>query len=156
GVGQVLAQLLGPRQQLGAEAHHQEDGGVGGIAEGLVGELDAVGVHHALHDTVHDIWHGRHPRVLPMPSDAADLPRWRVEPGTRPDLASWPTDSTEGARSTAKKRVQATCPALWERLHDLQERLYAEARRSLLVVLQAMDAGGKDGTIEHVFRGMNP
>lgn len=91
-----------------------------------------------------------------MPSDAADLARWRVEPGTRPDLASWPTDSTEGAPSTAKKRVQATFPAMWERLHDLQERLYAEARRSLLVVLQAMDAGGKDGTIEHVFRGMNP
>ena len=42
------------------------------------------------------------------------------------------------------------------RLGDLQERLYAEGQRSLLIVLQAMDAGGKDGTIKHVFRGVNP
>ena len=42
------------------------------------------------------------------------------------------------------------------RLADLQDRLWAESRRSLLVVLQAMDAGGKDGTIKHVFRGVNP
>jgi len=43
-----------------------------------------------------------------------------------------------------------------ESLAALQERLYAEGRRSLLVVLQAMDAAGKDGTIEHVMRGLNP
>jgi PPK2 family polyphosphate:nucleotide phosphotransferase len=43
-----------------------------------------------------------------------------------------------------------------ERLAALQERLYAEGRQSLLVVLQAMDAAGKDGTIEHVMSGLNP
>jgi PPK2 family polyphosphate:nucleotide phosphotransferase len=43
-----------------------------------------------------------------------------------------------------------------DRLFDLQEALYAESQQSLLVVLQAIDAGGKDGTIKHVFRGMNP
>ena len=43
-----------------------------------------------------------------------------------------------------------------ERLSALQERLYAESRRSLLVVFQAMDAAGKDGTIEHVMSGVNP
>src|SRR4051812_43660955 len=42
------------------------------------------------------------------------------------------------------------------RLRDLQEALYAENKQSLLVVLQAIDAGGKDGTISHVFRGLNP
>ncbi len=42
------------------------------------------------------------------------------------------------------------------RLADLQGRLHAEGRRSLLVVLQAMDAGGKDGTIKHVMSGVNP
>ena len=42
------------------------------------------------------------------------------------------------------------------RLRDLQEALYAESKQSLLVVLQAIDAGGKDGTISHVFRGLNP
>jgi PPK2 family polyphosphate:nucleotide phosphotransferase len=43
-----------------------------------------------------------------------------------------------------------------ERLAELQERLYAEGTQSLLVVLQAMDAAGKDGTIAHVMRGLNP
>ena len=47
-------------------------------------------------------------------------------------------------------------PALHEKLLALQDLLWAEARRSVLVVLQAMDAGGKDGTIRHVFRGLNP
>jgi PPK2 family polyphosphate:nucleotide phosphotransferase len=42
------------------------------------------------------------------------------------------------------------------RIRDLQERLYAERRQSLLVVLQAIDTGGKDGTIRHVFEGVNP
>ena len=91
-----------------------------------------------------------------MSDKADDRARWRVEPGTRLDLATWPSNSTDGAPSTSKKRVEATFPALWDQLRDLQERLYAESRQSLLVVLQATDAGGKDGTIEHVFRGMNP
>ncbi len=43
-----------------------------------------------------------------------------------------------------------------ERLRELQERLYAQDRWSVLMVLQAMDAAGKDGTIEHVMSGVNP
>jgi PPK2 family polyphosphate:nucleotide phosphotransferase len=42
------------------------------------------------------------------------------------------------------------------RLRELQYLLYAEGKRSLLIVLQAMDAGGKDGTINHVLGSMNP
>jgi len=41
-------------------------------------------------------------------------------------------------------------------LADLQQRLYADGRHALLVVLQGMDASGKDGTVRHVFRGVNP
>ena len=43
-----------------------------------------------------------------------------------------------------------------KRLRALQERLYAEGRHSVLVVLQAMDAAGKDGVVEHVMSGVNP
>ncbi|KMQ67871.1 polyphosphate:nucleotide phosphotransferase [Chryseobacterium sp. FH2] len=43
-----------------------------------------------------------------------------------------------------------------EKLRELQERLYADGSKSLLVVLQAMDAAGKDSLIEHVFGGVNP
>jgi PPK2 family polyphosphate:nucleotide phosphotransferase len=42
------------------------------------------------------------------------------------------------------------------KLDPLQERLYAEGKRSLLIILQAIDTGGKDGTIRHVMRGINP
>ena len=43
-----------------------------------------------------------------------------------------------------------------ERLDALQNLLYADATRSLLVVLQGLDAAGKDGTVRHIFRGMDP
>ncbi|MBN1201479.1 MAG: polyphosphate kinase 2 family protein [Anaerolineae bacterium] len=43
-----------------------------------------------------------------------------------------------------------------DRMRELQEVLYAEDKHALLIVLQAMDAGGKDGTIRHVMRGVNP
>src|SRR5689334_11014305 len=42
------------------------------------------------------------------------------------------------------------------RLRELQDALYAERKQALLVILQGIDAGGKDGTINHVFRGLNP
>jgi PPK2 family polyphosphate:nucleotide phosphotransferase len=84
-----------------------------------------------------------------------DRKRWRVAPGKAVDLATIDTRATDGAPGD-EEATEATFPDLWADLHDLQERLYAESQRSLLVVLQAMDAGGKDGTIEHVFKGMNP
>ncbi|MEY2471949.1 MAG: hypothetical protein QOK28_1278 [Actinomycetota bacterium] len=55
-----------------------------------------------------------------------------------------------------KEATNAASAALNEKLADLQERLYAEAKQSLLVVFQAMDTGGKDGAIKHVFHGVNP
>jgi PPK2 family polyphosphate:nucleotide phosphotransferase len=86
---------------------------------------------------------------------ASDRKRWLVAEGATVDLDGIDTRSTSGAPGD-KAATQATFPSLWSGLHDLQERLWAEDRRSVLVVLQAMDAGGKDGTIEHVFRGFNP
>ena len=47
-------------------------------------------------------------------------------------------------------------PRAADRLDHLQERLWVEGKRSLLVVLQAMDTSGKDGTVRHVFPSMNP
>jgi PPK2 family polyphosphate:nucleotide phosphotransferase len=81
--------------------------------------------------------------------------RWRVKPGHHVDLAAFDPDSTSGAPG-GRADTDAALPALHDELADLQDRLWAEATRSLLVVLQAMDAGGKDGTISHVFQGVNP
>lgn len=55
-----------------------------------------------------------------------------------------------------KQDVVAATDKLQERLQELQERLYAEGKQSLLIVLQAMDTGGKDSTIRKVFEGVNP
>ena len=56
-----------------------------------------------------------------------------------------------GKAATAERLAE-----LNRRLHLLQERLWAEHRRRVLVVLQGMDTSGKDGTIAHVFEGVNP
>ncbi len=87
--------------------------------------------------------------------DVAGADRWRVPPGTRVDLAAIDTRSTEGAPGD-KAGTSALFPTVREQLRELQERLWAEQRQSLLIVLQAMDAGGKDGTVKHLFRGINP
>ena len=57
---------------------------------------------------------------------------------------------------TDKPAARHEIKELRVKMLELQERLYAEGKQSLLIVLQAMDAGGKDGTIKHVFGGVNP
>ena len=80
---------------------------------------------------------------------------WRVPPGATVDLGRIDPAGTLGAPGD-KTETTATFPALREELREVQERLWAERRQSLLIVLQAMDAGGKDGTVKHLFRGINP
>jgi PPK2 family polyphosphate:nucleotide phosphotransferase len=83
------------------------------------------------------------------------MERYRVKPGSQIDLSRWdPNDKS--AFEGDKKEGREALLALNERLETLQELLYAEHKHKVLVVLQAMDAGGKDGTIRHVFEGVNP
>jgi PPK2 family polyphosphate:nucleotide phosphotransferase len=79
--------------------------------------------------------------------------RWRITPGTRPDLTHMAT-TPEDAESRSK--TESATEALEGPLADLQGRLWAEGTRALLVVLQGLDASGKDGTVRKVFRGMDP
>lgn len=81
--------------------------------------------------------------------------RWRVRPGEPLDLSARDPGSTEGAPGSKHDTKDAT-KELRDELIELHRRLWAESRRALLVVLQAMDAGGKDGTIRKVFSGVNP
>lgn len=55
-----------------------------------------------------------------------------------------------------KDGAQLLLARLKHELQELQRRLYAERRRGLLVILQSMDGGGKDGTVRHVFGGIDP
>jgi PPK2 family polyphosphate:nucleotide phosphotransferase len=79
----------------------------------------------------------------------------RANPGGGPqlNLASIDPDSTPGIK---EKKALRKLARQHERLFDLQERLWAEQKRSLLVPLQGMDTSGKDGTIKHVMTGLNP
>ena len=78
-----------------------------------------------------------------------------VPPKDRVDLSKLETRSTEGAPGDKAATAEAS-EALRIQLARLQHMLYAEHERSLLLVLQAMDAGGKDGAIRRVFSGVNP
>lgn len=77
-----------------------------------------------------------------------------VRPKGEFKLADCDPSSTAGLKNDrdTKKRLKRNT----DRLSDLQYLLYAENSRALLIVLQAMDAGGKDGTIRHVMSGVNP
>jgi PPK2 family polyphosphate:nucleotide phosphotransferase len=91
----------------------------------------------------------------------------RVTPGTTVDLDAIDPRSTPGlpddraVHKDPKGWAHADVTARLPHLAELQERLYASAkvagdRRRVLLVLQAMDCGGKDGTIKHVIGGLNP
>jgi PPK2 family polyphosphate:nucleotide phosphotransferase len=85
---------------------------------------------------------------------AALLRELRVEPGKRPGLASRDPGSRLGFGD--KATGLARLDGLIEELGHLHTRLWAEATRSVLLVLQGLDAAGKDGTIGHVLTGVNP
>ena len=65
-------------------------------------------------------------------------------------------DPDESEHYQGKKDVNDELKRHRHRISDLQAKLYGEHKRSLLIVLQAMDTGGKDGTIKGVFQGVNP
>jgi PPK2 family polyphosphate:nucleotide phosphotransferase len=92
--------------------------------------------------------------VVKDPPPQPDYPRWRVEAATPVRLAD--VDPDESEHYQRKKDVADELKRHRDRISDLQARLYGEQKRSLLIVLQAMDTGGKDGTIKGVFAGVNP
>lgn len=94
-----------------------------------------------------------------------DYPRYRIDPGEQLKLAQQPVapairlveiDPNESEHYQSKKDVRDELVRQRDRIAELQARLYAERKQSLLIVLQAMDTGGKDGTIRGVFQGVNP
>lgn len=83
------------------------------------------------------------------------LQELRVRPGEGTDLEALDAASTPGVPGDSVETAEAARPQL-ERLGQLQERLVAERRRSLLVIVQGMDCSGKDESIRHLMRGLNP
>ncbi len=90
------------------------------------------------------------------------IDHFRVEPGSKVRLKDFDTHwaQTEELKAQGKEQVKERAAALLEenrqRLAEAQQLLYADDRYSVLIVLQALDAAGKDGTIKHVMSGVNP
>jgi PPK2 family polyphosphate:nucleotide phosphotransferase len=82
-----------------------------------------------------------------------DIARLKVDGTTKFKLSRFSAGDTHGI---SKSRAAKLLPAHVEQLAALHDLLYAEHKRSLLIVLQGMDAAGKDGTIKHVMSGVNP
>jgi len=83
------------------------------------------------------------------------MEKYRVQSGGSVDLGKWdPNDKS--MFQISKKEGKKKLHQLNQELEELQELLYAEGKHKLLIILQAMDTGGKDGTIRHVFEGVNP
>lgn len=86
------------------------------------------------------------------------MKHYRVKPGAKLSLKQYDPDETGEYKKSAqgKNRAKAETAKLIAKLDGLQERLYANGTRSLLIVLQGMDTSGKDGTIKGVMSGVNP
>lgn len=83
---------------------------------------------------------------------------YRMKPHAKIQLDKMDPDDTGEYKKTdqGKEKAKAITAELTGRLGELQERLYANGERSVLVVLQGMDTSGKDGTIKSVMSGVNP
>ncbi|MCY1703168.1 PPK2 family polyphosphate kinase [Deinococcus sp. SL84] len=80
----------------------------------------------------------------------------QVPPGQKVRLADYSTDTFEGSAALDKEQVKQATEQLQQRLSELQEKLYAEGKQSLLIILQARDGGGKDSTVSRVMGAFNP
>lgn len=104
---------------------------------------------------------GRSPPSIPMIKPEL-LEQFVVKPGSKVDLKDYVTDwtETEEAEELGKDFIKERAAEILEesrvQLDAAQELLYASDTKSVLLVFQAMDAAGKDGTIRHVMSGVNP
>jgi PPK2 family polyphosphate:nucleotide phosphotransferase len=90
------------------------------------------------------------------------LDLFRLKPGKKVKLKAHDTgwaqtkELKELGKDAVKERTREVLDKNLEELAEAQELLYADGRYAILIVLQAMDAAGKDGTIKHVMSGVNP
>ena len=85
--------------------------------------------------------------------DLKNNPTYLVSPNSKVKLENYNTNANLNFN---KDEIEKALQDNVEKLSELQEVLYASGKHSLLIVFQAMDAAGKDSTIEHVFSGVNP
>ena len=84
------------------------------------------------------------------------LKRYRIEQGKHFRLKDYDPADTHGLKSELKPQARAMLAKGVQELATLQDILSAQDRWGLLLIFQALDAAGKDGTIKHVMSGVNP
>src|SRR5664279_691648 len=80
--------------------------------------------------------------------------KYRIGAGKKIQLKEWVTD--EKVKVVSQEKGELTLKSDISRLSEIQEKLYASNRYAVLIVIQAMDAAGKDSAIKHVMSGLNP
>lgn len=90
-----------------------------------------------------------------MPATGAD-DRYCHKPGKKLNLSDFETNEKTLAEDLGKEESYAPFDLLRDELQQLQKMLYAQGKHRVLVVMQAMDTGGKDGCIKHVFSRVDP
>ncbi len=90
-----------------------------------------------------------------MPVSGA-LERYWVKPGSKVDFEKLESGEKSLFDGDGKEDVEPQFGILQDQLQDLQKMLYAQNKHRILVVMQAMDTGGKDGCIKHVFSHIDP
>jgi len=99
-------------------------------------------------------------RIAGVPIPKRVVEKLTVKPGERANLRkrdpAWKADLVGLDKQQAKQRAQEELASYVEELEAAQETLWASDRYALLVIFQALDAAGKDGTIKHVMSGVNP
>jgi PPK2 family polyphosphate:nucleotide phosphotransferase len=93
--------------------------------------------------------------VKPALKGRSRVKRYRIRPKQKVRLDEWKAGDTSGFDGNEEDAVEVS-KKLTKKLEQLQGMLYAEHKHQVLIVLQAMDTGGKDGTIRRVFEGVNP
>jgi PPK2 family polyphosphate:nucleotide phosphotransferase len=90
--------------------------------------------------------------------EAPSMKEYRVKPDSQLSLDAYDPDDTGEYKKTdqGKEKAKAITAQLIGKLDEMQERLFANGDRAVLIVLQGMDTSGKDGTIKSVMSGMNP
>ena len=84
------------------------------------------------------------------------LDRYRITKGNKFRLKDVDPKDTYGLKSELKSEAKTLLQEGVRTLAEMQDKLYAQDRWSVLLIFQAMDAAGKDGTIKHVMSGVNP
>ena len=86
--------------------------------------------------------------------EKTDINQFKITDGTKFSLVDYPTEVKK--KGLDKEEGELLIQKDIEELAALQDVLYAENRHAVLIIIQAMDAAGKDGTIKHIMSGVNP